>query len=138
MICERSVKKYCKEFTKVENYDKAIVDETQTWDAHHRLESCFTQKFLKEMGLYYNVEPEALIFLTKEEHRKIDSKCKRISEANKGRPAHNKRKVKCVETGEIFDSACDASRKTGIRQNCISMVCNGKLKTTGGFHWKFL
>ena len=165
MICEKAfrLKKngeptnrcYCRHPELIENYDLAIADTTQTWEVHHRLESCFTQKFLKEMNLYYDVEPEALIFLTKAEHNKIDSKRKRsgethkgqkhseetkrkIGKANKGRPAHNRRKVKCVETGEIFDSAYDASRKTGISQSHISQVCNGKQKTTGGFHWKFL
>ena len=26
MICEHEVKKYCKDFTKIENYDKAILN----------------------------------------------------------------------------------------------------------------
>lgn len=29
------------DLTKIENYDKAVVDETQVWECHHRLElSC--------------------------------------------------------------------------------------------------
>ncbi|MBQ2205361.1 MAG: hypothetical protein II411_05660, partial [Lachnospiraceae bacterium] len=59
---------FCRNPELIENYAEAIADETQTWDVHHRLESCFTQKFLKEMNLYYDVEPEALIFLTRKEH----------------------------------------------------------------------
>lgn len=46
--------------------------------------------------------------------------------------------VKCVETGAVFYCAYEASRKTGIRQSGISMCCNGKLKTSGGFHWTFV
>ena len=45
--------------------------------------------------------------------------------------------VKCIETGEIFYCAYEASRRTGIRQSRISMCCNGKIKTSGGFHWTF-
>lgn len=121
---------YCRQPELIENYEKAIADETQTWEVHHRLECCFTQRFLKEMNLYYDVSPEALIFLTLTEHNKIDSMHKRQSKA------HSKR-VLCVETGIIYESLMDAQRKTGIPKGSISKVCNGKLKTTDGFHWKF-
>lgn len=127
---------FCRSPELIENYDLAISDKAQVWEVHHRLESCFTQKFLKEMGLYYDVEPAALIFLTKDEHNKIDSKCRRSSEVMKNHKSLSK-KVLCVETGEIFDSTMDAQRKTGIFSSNISAVCRGKLKTTGGFHWAF-
>ena len=138
---------YCRNPELIENYDKAIADTTQTWDVHHRLECCFTQKFMKEMNLYYDIEPEALIFLKKEGHRKIDSANKRISESLKGmkfseehkrkiRKANSK-KVLCVETGEVFESTIDAHRKTGINQSNISNACNGKYKTAGGYHWRY-
>lgn len=122
---------YCRHPELIENYDKAVTDTTQTWEVHHRLECCFTQKFLKEMNLYYDVEPEALIFLTLSEHNKIDSYRKRIGEANS-------KKVLCQETGEVFESTVEAQRKTGIFRNNISNVCNGKFKTAGGYHWKFV
>lgn len=139
---------YCRHPELIENYEKAIADTTQTWEVHHRLERCFTQKFLKEMNLYYDVEPEALIFLTPSEHKKIDSCCKRISEAMKGKKhseetkrkmseTHSK-KVLCLETNEVFESARDAQRKTGIFRSNISSACLGKLKTTGGYHWQYL
>lgn len=150
MICEQRfrLKKngepYCNCFCRhpelIENYDKAIADNTQTWECHHRLESCFTQKFLINMELYHDVEPEALIFLTIAEHRKIDSSNKRLSGAMKGKLINRKdrsKKVLCVETEEIFESINDAYRKTGISRGNISQVCLGKLKTAGGFHWKF-
>lgn len=157
MVCEHMFKLkknsepnyrcYCRHPELIENYEKAIADTTQTWEIHHRLECCFTQKFLKEMNLYYDVEPEALIFLTPSEHKKIDSCCKRISEAMKGKKhseetkrkmseAHSK-KVICLETDIVFESAYDAQRKIGIFKTNISNVCNGKLKTAGGYHWKF-
>lgn len=153
MICERMfrLKKngepywdcYCRHPELIENYDKAIADKTQTWEVHHRLECCFTYKFLKDMNLYYDVEPEALIFLTREEHRKIDSKCKRVGEAMKGRKKPEgsgvpPKKVLCVETGEVFESTMEVERKTGIGNGRISAVCLGKHKTTGGYHWRYV
>lgn len=44
----------------------------------------------------------------------------------------------CVETGEIYESARDAFRLTGIHYGCISLVLNGKRKHAGGFTWRFL
>jgi hypothetical protein len=36
-----------------------------------------------------------------------------------------------------FPSSMEAERKTGIRQDMISLCANNKLKTSGGFIWKF-
>ena len=46
--------------------------------------------------------------------------------------------IKCVETGIIYSSAHEASRQTGINQGHISLCCNGKRQTAGGFHWEFV
>lgn len=158
MICERRFRRkkngdpYCNCFCRkpelIENYDLAIADTTQVWDCHHRKEEFYSQKELIERGEYFDRPPEELIFLTPTEHRKIDSFCKRNSEARKGkkRSEETKRKiieackdfskkVLCVETGIIFSSIKDAHRKTGICH--ISQVCQGKRKTAGGYHWKF-
>lgn len=153
---------FCRHPELIENYDKAIADKTKVWDCHHRKEEFYSQKELIEREEYFDVLPEDLIFLTVAEHHKIDSKCKRVSEAHKGKKhseetkkkigeAHKgmkhseeakrkmseakSKKVLCVETGEVFSSIKDAYRKTGIRN--ISKVCQGKRKTAGGFHWKF-
>jgi len=150
---EPGSKCYCRHPELIENYDLAISDKTQTWEVHHRKEEFYSQEELKERGEYFDVSPEELIFLTKSEHTKIDSRCKRISEACKGKKQSEEskrkssealknrkdlsKKVLCVETGEIFDSAHEAERKTGIFQPNISKVCLGKLKTTGGFHWRY-
>jgi len=71
MICERSIKVFCCEppFL-IENYDKAINDETQTWHCHHRLEideNKSAQQLIDE-GRYYNRPASELIFLTNSDH----------------------------------------------------------------------
>lgn len=149
---------YCRHPELIENYDKAISDKTQTWDVHHRREEFYSKKELTERGKYFDVSPEDLIFLTREEHRKIDSSCKRISESCKGKKKSEKhkrklsevnkgkyinrkdisKKVMCVETGEVFDSMAEASRQTGVYVSNISMVCNGKRKNASGYHWSFV
>lgn len=62
----------------IENYEEAMNDKTQTWECHHRLEIApfsgkhISHKRLIELGMYFNVEPEALIFLTETEHKKLE------------------------------------------------------------------
>ncbi len=79
MINERCAKRYCKDFTKIENYDKAIADTTQVWECHHRMEAVYTRKELIKYGLYYKREPHQLIFLTPSEHTKLHFKGKVLS-----------------------------------------------------------
>jgi hypothetical protein len=88
---------FCRHPELIENYDKAIADKTQTWEVHHRMEKYFPQKTLIAIGWYYDCEPEELIFLTPTEHRKIDSFCKRVSEAMKGRKFSEETKRKMSE-----------------------------------------
>lgn len=45
-------------------------------------------------------------------------------------------KVKCVETGEVYESIAAAARALGIGKYGINLVLLGKQKTSGGFHWE--
>lgn len=45
--------------------------------------------------------------------------------------------VMCIETGTVYPSLMEASRKTGVRPANICNCCQGKRKTTGGYHWKY-
>lgn len=49
----------------------------------------------------------------------------------------HKKKVICIETGIIYESARDASKCTGASYKSISRVCLGQRKSTKGFRWKF-
>lgn len=48
------------------------------------------------------------------------------------------KKVKCIETNEIFESTHDAGREMNLNFRLISSVCNGKRKTTGGYHFIYI
>ena len=57
-----------------------------------------------------------------------------MSEKKKGKPAHNRIKIQCIETGVIYDSIAQAQ----VMNNC-SNVSNA-LKTgsgTKGLHWRY-
>ena len=93
MISKRSAKAFCKDdISLIENYDKAIADDTQTWQCHHRRETIFSKSDLIEIGEYYNRPACELIFLTPNEHHKLHNLGKKVSaetrkkmsESNKG------------------------------------------------------
>lgn len=46
--------------------------------------------------------------------------------------------IKCIETGVIYDGCYDAYLKTNINFSNISGVCNGKRKTAGKYHWRYV
>lgn len=77
MINYYNVNQYCcDDISLIENYDKAINDDSQSWHCHHKLETelNMSPKDLKEIGRYFNVPASELIFLTKSEHTKIHNK----------------------------------------------------------------
>lgn len=66
--------------------------------------------------------------------------CKRQrEEAIKKAAEARKRKVRCIETGIVYESATEAARQVpNTQQGKICMVCRGQRKTNGGFHWEYV
>lgn len=48
------------------------------------------------------------------------------------------KKVMCIETGIVYNSAKHASMQTGISKNGIANCCTGKQTISGGLHWKYV
>lgn len=48
------------------------------------------------------------------------------------------KKIKCIETNIIYNSACEAERETGISNGNINQACHGKRNHAGGYHWCFV
>lgn len=72
---------YCKDdISKIENYEKAVNDNTQMYEIHHRLELTLDGDFahtvdeLKRMDMYFNRPYFELVFLTKAEHTALHMK----------------------------------------------------------------
>lgn len=57
-----------------------------------------------------------------------------------GRKMGVRKRVMCIETGEVYESEQDAVKAKGLHRNAISCVLGEKhqSKTTGGFHWRFI
>lgn len=91
MISKHKVKLFCKDdITKIENYDKAINDESKIWHCHHRLELTLDGEFansiedLKRLDMYYHRPYFELIFLEPEEHLRLHSKGENNNMHNNG------------------------------------------------------
>ena len=87
-----------------------------------------------------------LEWMSREDNNNYGTRNKRageaISKANINNPMLSK-KVQMFDkfTGEllaIFPSTMEAERVTGIANQHISKCCNGKLKSAGGYIWKYL
>ena len=46
------------------------------------------------------------------------------------------RKVRCIETGEVYNSCAEADRKLGLSESTISKVIRGSMKTAKGYHFE--
>lgn len=67
----------------------------------------------------------------------------KISDANKGKKQSDEhiqkrcKKLVCVELDKVFDSIKQAARELSLSSGNISNCCQGKLKTTGGYHFSY-
>ena len=140
MICIQTVKDFCKNFTEIENYDKAIADTTQTWQCHHRLEISPTGKHisrirLTELGLYYNRPANEFIFLTESEHKKLHMKCCRNtgvirnSMQGKHQSEYQKQRMSEIHKGKIV------STETRVKISESRKGKNLNNKGASGYRW---
>ena len=51
---------------------------------------------------------------------------------------HKVRKIRCKETGDIYDSGADASRKLGYDASTILRTCHGVYESLYGYHFEFV
>ena len=107
MISERQSRKFCRDdISKIENYEKAINDKTQTWHLHHRLELTLDGEFalspkqLKMHDMYYNRPYYELIFLTPSEHRRLHTEGKNHPLFGKHIPYETRKKMSEAQKGE--------------------------------------
>lgn len=59
-------------------------------------------------------------------------------QVKKLRESHFIRKVKNIDTGEVFNSIKEASKTYGLKETHITRVCKGRRKRTGGFRWEYV
>ena len=103
------LEKYCKDYTKIENYEEAVKSPLR-YDLHHRLEidEMQSRSDLIFLHLYYNRPPEELIFLAHGEHVRLHNANlsqetrQKISDARKGKhqSAESRQKMSKAKKGK--------------------------------------
>lgn len=72
----------------------------------------------------------------------VDKEMKVVKNFNKNKNNQKEavsKKVICIETGEIFNSAKEAGEKVGLYNgSAIIACCRGRFQTSKGLHWKYL
>lgn len=116
-----NIKKFCKDYTRIENYEKAIADTTRTWICHHRLETHnsdgerrlvdISRKELKALDMYFDRPPEELIFLTNSEHQILHQKGKNNSMYGKYHSEEWKRKMSQLRKGREFGPMSEEQKR---------------------------
>lgn len=130
-----------------DNIDTEIIAENVSLDEANLLETYYIASYeTQDHTKGYNIADGGLSW-----NSKADEVRKKLSEAAKRRVrvpmgeetkrrimmANKRRKrVECVETGEVFNSFGGAGRMKGIESRDISRCVKGKRKTVGGFHWR--
>ena len=87
--------------------------------------------------LKHDCRVENLEWCTQRHNVQHGTSLERRTKTQTNDPNRSKR-VLCVETGVIYPSANECSRQLKIPQGNISGVCNGKTKSTHGFHFVYV
>jgi hypothetical protein len=67
-----------------------------------------------------------------------EEKAKRSKSISNSDYLKNKRKpVLCLTNGIVYESRAEAARQLGVWSESIKLVCQGKLKTTGGYKFEW-
>lgn len=150
----------CNNIEKIENYDKAKLDNFKGWNLHHRLETHFSDGTerpknaqlsaaeLIALDMYYNRPPEELIYLTRKDHNKLHFSGKKHSKETKkkqssklkGRIPWNKGKkmpkVSDNTRKKMSESAKERCKNQGVwnKGRKMSDKYKKKMSETSSFH----
>lgn len=118
----KGIMSFCKDYTKIENYELAVKDNTQCWILHHRLETHFldgTKRSvddqlsvadLKALDMYYYRPPEELIFLKRSDHAALHMKGNKISRKPR-KPCSEETKLKISKANKGYKPSEETRRK---------------------------
>ena len=131
MIDKKIAIKYCKDdISLIENYDKAIADDTQTWHCHHRRETIFSRKDLIEICEYYNRPACELIFLTPFEHIRLHQLGKNVSAETRQKMSEaHKCKHHSAETRQKLSESHKGKSLSAETRQKMSEANKGKYKS---------
>ena len=62
----------------------------------------------------------------------------KLSAAKIGKAAHNRKPVRCLDTGTVYPSATAAGAEVGVSFSNIAACCRGRQNTAGGLRWEYV
>lgn len=78
------------------------------------------------------------------EHPEEREKCRNTFKGMKRSQANREKlriansvKIRCIETGEIFESVCSAAESIGVCRTAVSNQLKNRSKTCGGYHFEY-
>ena len=152
MIDEKQARKYCKDYTLIDNYEEAVNDPSQIWVCHHILGEILTSEQLKDHDFYYNVPPCLLKFVTRAEHNRLHNKGRigekhplfgkhlseetrrKLSEAMKGRTLSEEHRRKISESMKGKNHPLYGKHHSEDTRRKISESMKGKINPLYGKH----
>lgn len=140
---KHSFERYCKNYTNIENYEKAKADNFVGWCCHHRKGEFMPTKELKASKMYYHRPAEELIFLTESEHDSLHHKGKqhseetkkKMSEARKGEKHPMYGKKHSEEAKKKMSEAKKCKPKSEEHKKKLSENMKGENHPAFGMHW---
>lgn len=119
---------YCMTPELIENYDLAIADKENVWICHHKKEEFYTKKELIELKMYFNVQPEDLVFCRNtKEHRKYPHKgIEKVKECHRGKKHSEETKIKISESHKGKPSPRKGKHLSEEHKKNISESSKGK------------
>ena len=93
MINESRARKFCKDYTLIENYEEAKDDTSHVWVCHHILGEILTRQQLLDHDFYYDVPPCMLKFVTKDEHSRLHNTGKHLSDETRRKMSESKKGI---------------------------------------------
>ena len=101
--------------------------------------------FITKIGCKTDNRLSNLEYLTREQHVRLHMIGNKINLGKKFSAEHKekiiagqkRKKVYCLQLDKVFESVREAARELSLNPGNIIHCCQGKYKSTGGFHFEF-
>lgn len=162
MVCDRwlILSNFVEDVPKIDGYDEERFlngeleldkDKKKDENKHYVMKCCtwlskHENSSLAWEGKHHSEETKRKIGEARKGKRHTEETKQKISEVKQGKlgsECPNSKKIaqydkQTNELIKIWDAMRDVERELGIASSSISKCCKGKLKTTGGFIWKYV